>query len=96
MPVENNRTTLDQVEAEPEHELDCAEEHKWLIGTTWHWNNWQNVKFESNGKFSAPDKPCEEGRCSWRTTAKVAIGGDVIFTRPVYFICDSPDKTNRV
>ena len=31
------------------------------------------MKFESNGKFSAPDKPCEEGRCSWRADAKAII-----------------------
>ena len=40
-------------------------EHEWLAGTTWNWNNWKNVKFESNGKFDAPDAPCEQGRCSW-------------------------------
>ena len=25
------------VEAEPEHELDCAAEYKWIAGSTWNW-----------------------------------------------------------
>lgn len=53
------------VEAEPDYELDCDAEFEWLAGTTWNWNNWKNVKFESNGKFDAPDQPCLDGRCTW-------------------------------
>ena len=30
----------------------------------------KGVKFEVNGKFTAPDTPCEAGRCSWRADAK--------------------------
>jgi DnaJ-class molecular chaperone len=54
-----------EVVEEPEYELDVDEEYEWLAGTTWNWNNWKNVKFEPSGKFDAPDKPCEEGRCTW-------------------------------
>eukprot|EP01050_Picozoa_sp_SAG11_P022487 SAG11_NODE_4266_length_1979_cov_1.548936_1_plen_178_part_00 len=58
------------VEAEPEHELDCDPAYTWIAGTTWNWNDWANVKFEADGKFTAPDKPCQEGRCSWRADSK--------------------------
>lgn len=54
-----------QVVEEPEYELDVDDEFEWLAGTTWNWNNWQNVKFGANGQFEAPDRPCEEGRCTW-------------------------------
>lgn len=54
-----------QVVEEPEYELDVDDEFEWLAGTTWNWNNWQNVKFAANGQFEAPDRPCEEGRCTW-------------------------------
>lgn len=58
------------VEEEPEFELDCDPVHEWLKGTSWHWNNWKTVKFEANGKFTAPDAPCEQNRCKWRADAK--------------------------
>jgi DnaJ-class molecular chaperone len=53
-----------------EFELDCDPAYEWIQGTTWNWNNWKNVKFEANGKFTAPDAPCEQERCSWRADAK--------------------------
>ena len=38
---------------------------EYLRGTTWRWNNWRDVTFECDGKFSAPTPDCESGHCRW-------------------------------
>ena len=42
-----------------------AAEMSWMKGTTWHWNEWNDVTFEADGTFSAPTPDCEAGKCRW-------------------------------
>ena len=42
----------------------------WMKGTTWHWNDWQNVKFNADGTFTAPTQDCQQGQCRWSASKK--------------------------
>ena len=84
-----------EVVEEPEYELDVDEEYEWLAGTTWNWNNWKNVKFEASGKFDAPDKPCEEGRCTWSARkGKIKILKRTRWLEEAYFLVPMSRETD--
>lgn len=47
---------------------EVAPEFNFLKDTRWHWNNWRDVIFKSDGSFLAPAEGCErEGnpKCRW-------------------------------
>lgn len=37
-----------------------------LKGTVWRWNNWRDVTFHADGRFTAPEPNCQDGGCTWR------------------------------
>lgn len=50
-----------------------AKDYNWLKGTTWHWNEWEDVQFQQDGSFDAPTPSCTghmKGACRWTAQDK--------------------------
>ena len=41
----------------------------WMVGSTWHWNGWDDVRFDAGGIFAAPTADCRDSACSWASNA---------------------------